>query len=61
MQEDDKRLRVRKALGRDVLCLIKVNLINFWYVLHSSGTAGTVVAGELGHLQSRFAMNAGNV
>lgn len=56
MQENDKRLRVRKALRRDVLYLIKVNLINFLDVLHSSSTAGTVVVVELPlHLENRSA------
>lgn len=56
MQENDKRLRVRKALRIDVKCLIKVNLINFLDVLHSSWTAGTVVVAELlHHLENRYA------
>jgi hypothetical protein len=42
-----------------VLCLIKTNLINFWYVPHSSATAvglvvdfvaGTALAGVREHL-----------
>lgn len=37
-----------------MLCLIKTNLINFWYVLHSSATAvcflaGIVVVWDLGN------------
>jgi hypothetical protein len=50
-------LRVKKALGRDVLCLIKTNLINFCYVLHSSAAAVCFlaeIAGVWEHLQSRF-------
>lgn len=59
MQENDKRLRVRKALRRDVLCLIKVNLINFWFFLRSSATAaGTVVVGVLEGPQNCFSAKA---
>lgn len=45
-------MRVEKALSRmserervrDVLCLIKVSLINFWDVPHSSAGTAVVVA-----------------
>lgn len=62
MQGNDERLRVRKALGeRDVLYLIKVNLINFLYAQRSSAAAGTAVAGVLEHLQSRFSVKAKHI
>lgn len=42
-----------------MLCLIKTNLINFCYVLHSSAAAvcflvGTAGAGVRGNLENRF-------